>query len=97
MNISETALPSHGVKSIMRSFQRFPSGAARVSRNARLRLSSTSISIRNSVSGRPALGVPNTAIENWSTAFGGTFSGDTHRDPSNAVRDFPSNSTSLEG
>ena len=27
----------------------------------------------------------------------GTFSGDTHRDPSNAVRDSPSNSTSLEG
>ena len=81
----------------MRSFQRFPSCAARVSRNTRLRLLSASISIRNSVASRPALGVPNTAIENWSTAFCGTFSGDTHLDPSNAVRSFPSNSTSLEG
>ena len=42
-------------------------------------------------------GVPNAAIENWSTAFCGTFSGDTHLDPPNAVRDSPSNSTSLEG
>ena len=96
-SISNISFPAHGVRSAMRSFQRFTRCAPRISRKARLCLPSASISTRNSVSGRPGVGVLDTAIENWSTAFGGTRSGKTNFQPSKAARDSPSKLTSREG